>query len=116
MTIFNSKDMYFGNTDIFECTYSIMTIEKSARIQFDKCRFYENQEFPLINISECVDVVMTECLIYDNYGELFNVLSPVIMKGCKITHPKNKLGRDMSDIQQEDCVWNDVEQKQKRDN
>ena len=112
VTISNSTNINIVNTDIYECTYYIFTIRESARIRFDNCRFYDNQEFSLINVSESVDVTMTECMIYDNYGELFNVYSPVVMKGCKISHPKNELG-DISNIRQEDCVWNNVAQKQK---
>ena len=111
-TIANSKYVYFGNTDIYECTYQIFTIEESARIQFDKCRFYDNQEFSLINVIECIDIILTDCLIYDNYGKLLYVNSPVMMTRCKIWHPKNKLGDHMLNIQQEDCIWYDVEPKQ----
>ena len=117
--IVNSKHVYFKNTDIYECTYYIFLITGSEHIQFDKCRFYRNKEFTLINVRESQDIVLTECLIYENQGQLFYISSSITMKKCKIWHPKDKLesgvsylppGDYMSYIQQENCSWYDVKE------
>ena len=105
ITLERTTNLRCENTDIYECTYNIFTIVGSSNIYFTNCRFYENQEFEMINVSnDCENIVLDQCLIYDNKGTLFNVHAPIQMKKCQIWHPESSLG-NLYYVKQQNCLW-----------
>ena len=64
----NVADFFFQDSSIEECTYSIMTIENSGRIDFENSLFINNREFDQINIINSSDVSFEGCEISGNHS------------------------------------------------
>jgi uncharacterized protein (TIGR02145 family) len=76
LTLTNVVGMRVTNSRIYECTYYIMTIDSGGDIDFEKCRFDNNREFSMINVSNAKDVSFTDCEFIDNevsWGNMFSV-------------------------------------------
>lgn len=87
------------NTIIRGCTYSIMTLINCEQIKFNDCEFYDNKEFDLINLFDCINVSFSKCNISNNqtgYSEeydfydysIFNINQSMGIKleECNITN------------------------------
>ena len=62
----NVDTFAFENSIIKECRSGIMTIKHSNNVYFSKSKFYDNEQFNLINIGSCYAVGFEECLIEKN--------------------------------------------------
>jgi hypothetical protein len=60
-------------SSIYECTYDIMTINKSKNISFERCVFRDNKEYSLVNIESTNGVTFNNCRFTGNQGIMFNV-------------------------------------------
>lgn len=70
----NVSDMTVTGSQIFECTYYIMTITDSRNITFDDCVFRENKQYSMVNVlGENDTITFTCCRFTANYGEMFVV-------------------------------------------
>jgi hypothetical protein len=54
------------NSEIIDCTYSILTLKNSQNVRFIKSKFSKNKEFDLINVKENSNVVFENCDISGN--------------------------------------------------
>ena len=60
------KNLQCNNSIIWGCTYYIMTLNNSMYIEFNNCKFNNNEEFDLINISTCINVEFNSCEFMNN--------------------------------------------------
>ena len=80
-------------TEIYDCTYYIMTMSNSENVLFKNCSFHDNREFSLINSHENLNVKFSTCSFWDNYGTLISSSGdPMEFHDCEIKHPLNQLG------------------------
>ena len=80
-------------------TYGIMTLKNVAFAKFEKCDFFHNREFSLIE-SRGSDVNFYQCRFFANHGDspLFNFDREFFLAGCEIYHPTENLGTiDLAD-------------------
>ena len=58
--------MAVTNSEIYECTYHIMTIEDCGKVLFDNCLFRDNGEFNMVNILRSSDISIINSEFRDN--------------------------------------------------
>jgi len=76
-----------------------MTLNNSSGFEFNSCEFAENQEFDLVNISNCDGIKFTACTFFDNTTgtdeiseyALFNVgrSKDIVLKDCIVERNKS---------------------------
>ena len=90
ITAENVSRLQCSNSTIRGCTYSIMTLNDCKNFTFYQCKFTENEEFDLVNITNSNNVVFDNCNFSNNRtGEsqaLFNVneVAGVALKDCTV--------------------------------
>jgi hypothetical protein len=62
-------DMKVTDSEIYECTYYIMTIIRSRNVAFETCSFRENGGFDMVNIASSDGVSFSDCRFDANNGE-----------------------------------------------
>jgi hypothetical protein len=95
-----TTDFSLMNTNIHDCTYGIMQLRSSMAIRFNKCDFFNNREFSLIEGVGVEGLSFIDCRFFANYGDapLFSLDNEFYMSGCEIYHPTENLGTiDMAD-------------------
>ncbi len=101
----NVENFVANKTTIKECTYYIMTATNSKNVTFNKCKFYDNQQFDLIILENCQNFTYKKCSITNNsigeFGLKINVTNyslfnldkdcrNIMLKKCKVKG--NKIG------------------------
>jgi hypothetical protein len=66
ITAENVSNLTCKNTDIYECTYGLLTLVKVKNATFEKCTLRDSKEFDLINISNSGNVTFKDCKITGN--------------------------------------------------
>ncbi|MDR0653521.1 MAG: right-handed parallel beta-helix repeat-containing protein [Synergistaceae bacterium] len=70
----NVSGMKVTGSEIYECTYYIMTIEGGSGISFENCKFRDNKEYDQVNITYgSRGVSFSRCEFTRNEGKMFNV-------------------------------------------
>ena len=95
-----TTDFSLMNTNIHDCTYGIMQLRSSMAIRFNKCDFFNNREFSLIEGVGVEGLSFIDCRFFANHGDapLFSLDNEFYMSGCEIYHPTENLGTiDMAD-------------------
>lgn len=79
-----------SRSNIHDCTYGIMELYDSDGIHFDKCDFFNNQEFDLISIRGCKNTVFNNCRFYSNCpsAPLFMCSDTVSLFDCDVYHSR----------------------------
>lgn len=82
------------NSSIHDCTYGILQMRNCTLTSFEKCDFFNNREYELIEGWGNNGVKFDDCRIFANWGDskLFNFDMPFSLINCKIYHPKENLG------------------------
>ena len=82
------------NSSIHDCTYGILQMRNCTLTSFEKCDFFNNREYELIEGWGNNGVKFDDCRIFANWGDskLFNLDMPFSLINCKIYHPKENLG------------------------
>lgn len=95
LTFIRSTGVSVENSIVKSCTYSIMSIYQSQGITFNKCKFFDNQEFGLVNISESAGIAYKNCEFNRNRtnDNFFNVDASEGISLKKCSFDKNKAGR-----------------------
>jgi hypothetical protein len=79
LELINVSDMKVdGFSEIYECTYSIMTVEGGKNISFVECYFNDNKEFTLVDVSGTDNMSFDRCSFKNNRGEMFEVRGTTI--------------------------------------
>ena len=82
------------NSNIHDCTYGIIQLHSCTLTSFEKCDFFNNREYGLIEGWGNQGVKFEDCRIFANWGDsqLFFFDSVFSLINCKIYHPKQNLG------------------------
>lgn len=62
----NSNNIMSRNTEIYECTYGIIELFSCENIIFEKNKFYNNEGFDMIKISNSTEIKFDEVTITEN--------------------------------------------------
>ena len=89
----DTRDFSMYRSNIHDCTYGIMTLNNVEFAKFEKCDFFHNREFTLVE-SSASNVQFNECRFYDNEptSPLFGFDREFYLAGCIICHPTENLG------------------------
>jgi hypothetical protein len=95
LDLWETYDFKLINSNIHDCTYGIMQLNKCTLTAFEHCDFFNNREYTLIEGWGCNGVKFEDCRIFANWGDadLFNFDTLFVLNGCKIYHPKEHLGK-----------------------
>lgn len=66
LTIYDSSDFVCTSTTIRDCSYSIMSVQRSKNLKFERCLFHDNREFDLMSFDYCDKVRFDSCVIWNN--------------------------------------------------
>lgn len=101
-----SHDLVMTNSIIRDCSYQIMTIRESYNCLFDRCSFFRNRQFSLLDLIDVKDLTFRGCLITHNEGTLFNIQdgSGILFEDCNMMHPMDQVG-DPGTTKFKNCHW-----------
>ena len=88
-----TRDFSMYRSNIHDCTYGIMTLNGVEFAKFEKCDFFRNREFTLVE-SQGSNVQFNDCRFYDNDASapLFQFDREFYLAGCIVCHPTKQLG------------------------
>ncbi|MBQ9667287.1 MAG: YARHG domain-containing protein [Prevotella sp.] len=89
----NTRDFSMYASNIHDCTYGIMTLQNVEFAKFERCDFFRNREFALVE-SRGSNVTFFDCRFYANNANspLFLFDRDFFLAGCEIYHPTEYLG------------------------
>ena len=95
LDLWETYDFKLINSNIHDCTYGIMQMNKCTLTAFEHCDFFSNREYTLIEGWGCNGVKFEDCRFFANWGDadLFNFDTLFVLNGCKVYHPKEHLGK-----------------------
>ena len=102
------------DSSVYECTYSIMSLEDCQNALFDKCQFYDNQEYTLIDVDGSKNILFNVCEFRENrvlnegysFFSAWNPNMNIVVKTSKfIDNDVKELGGQY--IQFENCTFDD---------
>ena len=74
----NVSGMKVTNSEIYKCTYYIMTVSGGENIVFENCTFRDNEQFTLVNVDGTANMSFENCTFINNRGQMFNVTGTAI--------------------------------------
>ena len=107
LELLNVSDMKIISSQIYECTYRIMTVVYGSNIAFEKCVFRDNQEFTLVGVSGTKNISFANCEFINNKGEMFIVVDTTVsvsdstFKGNRTERPI----KDSSNVSFKNCAF-----------
>lgn len=84
-----TNNLFMTDSEIFECSYSILHLYGCNKCEFKNCYFYENKEYDLVGVDDgCTEILFNHCSFAGNKGTLFNFFDPsnVRLLNCLIQH------------------------------
>ena len=94
LDLIETTDFDLRNSNVHDCTYGIMQLRSSVAVRFNKCDFFNNREYTLVEGYGCEGVSFDDCRFFANWGDapLFNLDNTFYLRGCAIYHPTENLG------------------------
>ena len=94
LDLWDTSDFGLMNSNIHDCTYGIMQLRSCVAVKFNKCDFFNNREYDLIEGWGNEGVVFDDCRFFANWGDapLFHLDNTFYLMGCKVYHPTANLG------------------------
>ena len=94
LDLIETSDFALMNSNIHDCTYGIMELRSCVSVKFNKCDFFSNREYTLIEGWGIEGLVFDDCRFFANWGDapLFNLDNTFYMMGCQVYHPSANLG------------------------
>ena len=96
LTLLQTQDVGVSKTIIKGCTYGILTAFQSQTISFNKCWFFDNQEFDLVSIEKCGEVSFKKCKFRNNRTSgdyfYFRIDESIAVSLKRCTFEKSKTG------------------------
>jgi hypothetical protein len=85
----DTREFTMLRSNIHDCTYGIMELWSSDRVEFFQCDFFSNREYELITNHGSENVVFEDCRIFGNWADapLFMSDEDIVLKKCEIYHP-----------------------------
>jgi hypothetical protein len=62
----NAEDATIRNSEIYECTYYLMTIQNSENVRFEDCVFRDTGEYDLVTVSDSNNISFERCAFRGN--------------------------------------------------
>jgi hypothetical protein len=83
------------NSTVHDCTYGIMQMNNCTLTSFEKCDFFNNREYGLVEGWGNNGVKFDDCRFFANWGDskLFFFDTPFTLINCKVYHPTENLGK-----------------------
>lgn len=98
LDLLNVENLKFQNSTIKECTYYLLKIDKSKKLEFINSKFHDTGEFDLMIIQDSQNIDFIHCLITNNWtsSTTFNhlfMLNPTTekLKLSEVTITNNKV-------------------------
>jgi hypothetical protein len=107
LVLSNVSDMKVASSQIYQCTYDIMTVIDGKNITFEDCEFHDNQEFNLVNVSGTKKISFANCKFTNNNGEMFSVSGTTVLVS-KSTFKGNNTGgsiKNSKNVSFTDCEF-----------
>ncbi len=94
LDLMNTEDFALMNSTVHDCTYGVMQMRSCVAVKFNKCDFFNNREYDLIEGWGNEGVVFEDCRFFANWGDapLFRLDNTFYLIGCQVYHPKENLG------------------------
>ena len=85
----DTREFRMYRSNIHDCTYGIMELYNSDRVEFYQCDFFSNREYELITNRGSEHVVFEGCRFFGNWADapLFVSDDDIVLKKCEIYHP-----------------------------
>ena len=100
LDLIETTDFGLMDSNVHDCTYGIIQMRSCMAVRFDRCDFFNNREYDLVESWGSEGVSFQDCRFFANWGDakLFNLDNTFYLSGCKIYHPTENLGSvDMAD-------------------
>ena len=110
LDLIETTDFSMISSTVHDCTYGIMELRSCMAVKFNKCDFYNNREYSLIEGVGNEGLTFTDCRFYANWGDapLFRLDNTFYLIGCEIYHPTQNLGSiEMAEQLQGPSKWVD---------
>lgn len=103
-----TSNLKMSNSLIRDCSYQIMTLRQCKDFSFDRCFFFRNRQFSLLDIFSSGNIKFTDCMITHNEGTLCNFQDDenIVFERCNIMHKFDALG-NFYDAKFKDCTQSD---------
>lgn len=94
LDLMETTDFGMTNSNVHDCTYGIMQLRSCMAVKFNKCDFFNNREYDLIEGRGVEGLSFTDCRFFANWGDapLFNLDNTFYLIKCEIYHPTQNLG------------------------
>ena len=94
LDLIETSDFSLMNSNVHDCTYGIMNMRDCVAVKFNKCDFFSNREYDLVDGWNVEGLVFDDCRFFANWGDspLFNLKNKFYLMGCQIYHPSENLG------------------------
>ena len=104
-----TTNLKMSNSLIRDCSYQIMALRECHDFSFDRCFFFRNREFSLLDIFSSGNIKFTDCMITHNEGTLCNFQDDedIVFERCNIMHKLDSMG-NFYDAKYKDCIQSDA--------
>ena len=94
LDLMETTDFGMTNSNVHDCTYGIMQLRSCMAVKFNKCDFFNNREYDLLEGRGVEGLSFTDCRFFANWGDapLFNLDNTFYLIKCEIYHPTQNLG------------------------
>lgn len=95
LDLMETTDFCMINSNIHDCTYGIMQLVSCVAVKFNKCDFFNNREYSLVEGRGNEGLTFDDCRFFANWGDapLFTLDNTFYLMGCQVYHPTENLGR-----------------------
>lgn len=62
----NCSNLEVRNTDIYECTYGLVSMMNTDYAHFTGCEMRDSSDLSMVDVSSCYDVVFEDCKLHNN--------------------------------------------------
>lgn len=105
----DTEHLTMVNSFIRDCSYQIMTLRECKDFTFDRCFFFRNRQFTLLDVSVSENLTFRDCVFTHNEGTLFGFdnVEEVLFERCSIMHAIDQRGNEMA-VRFRQCTWSDA--------
>ncbi len=125
---YSSSYMDVKDTDIYECTYGLLSLRSTSTVHFDNCTLRDSREYSMLDVDSAYDILFENCEFKNNHAtaqeSCFVSLSEyddVTFKKCKFVENEYYVFSNYQ-VKMEDCeiennmaVYSDIINSQRID-
>ena len=106
LVISESFEIKVTDSEIYDCTYHIMTVTGGEDIAFENCSFHYNKEYTMVNVSGTANMTFEECKFDNNQGQMFNVEGTTIsVRNSTFSGNSDSGIRDSANVEFTNCEF-----------